>query len=290
MREIRSLEGALIAGRFQLEAIADASANGRRWMRARDLASGRAVVVRSAAAAASSDAAIPSERARLLARYRVLLDDTSALLPSAITLLRAPSVFSAGRDDVVSVEELVEGASLAELMASPLPIAARLQLAREVGRQRVLLWKALRARGHVHTRVDAQRTLIERGTERVRLLDAEGVVEVSEQVMIRHFTPAWLTPNLYAAAQQGALVTADIGVLLPQLGKLLHALLTGVAPMAGALPDMSALSGFPDGVVQAIREQLWLDERAPVWAREGPSVEAIEAFFDVRVELSTSDR
>jgi hypothetical protein len=188
--------------------------------------------------------------------------------------------------EVFAVEARLGGQTLEELALGGLARESdeeRERAVREVARAYVAFWRGLHAAGYHDTDVNPWRIVVDAGTGRVRVVGGASVVQAGERVVMRAWTPAFLTPRLFEAASAAQPVAGGIRSMLPALGKLVHFALTGDRPMDGLLPDPGALSGFSAACQQAVREMLWLDEPAPVWGDAGEPVAAIEAWLGVEL-------
>jgi hypothetical protein len=261
--------GAVIGGRFRLDR---PFAAGRQALlyEATEIETGRAVLVKQVAfdyrrPIQYSRAAAAGLRHALWLEYQALAACQTGHLPAPLALLTTASPVPAaagsnvlGQNEVFLVEERIDALTLdahAATVLPGLPPARREQAARLVAREVLSFWSALARAGYHYSDLNAQNILIEKGTGRVRLVDAACVVPVADRIVVREFTPAFLTPQLHAALTSGTPVPASLAVVLPVLAKILYFILTGKTPFNGALPDWNApeISPYSPALRTALR-------------------------------------
>jgi hypothetical protein len=197
-----------------------------------------------------SRAEAASRRHALWMEYQALGACQTGHLPAPVALLTTTSPVPAaagsnvlGTNEVFLVEERIDALTLDAYAATVLPdlgAEQRERFARTVAREYLTFWSGLARAGYHYSDLNAQNVLIENRTGRVRLVDAACVVPVAPQIVVREFTPAFLTPLLHATLTAGKTVPASLAIVLPVLAKVLHFILTGKVPFNGAMPDWTA--------------------------------------------------
>jgi hypothetical protein len=71
------------------------------------------------------------------------------------------------------------------------------------------------------------------------VVDAGSAVPAAETLILPGFTPAFTTPNLFAAASASRPVAGSLASVLPLLAKVLHFALSRREPLNGQMPDLA---------------------------------------------------
>jgi hypothetical protein len=250
----QAASGALLGGRFRL-GLPCAAGQQALLIEAVERSTGRPVLVKQIAfdyrrPIQYSRAKVASLRHLLWQEHQVLQACTTGHLPEPIALLTSEPVVPAaaesnvlGRGEVFLIEERIDARTL-DVVASSMPAEPAVErelLARRVAREYLRFWTALQAAGYHYGDLNTQNILVESGTGKVRMVDAACVVAAGPSVVVREFTPAFLTPRLHEAMTEGRPVPGSLASVLPVLSKVLHHVLTGRVPWNGQMPDWHAL-------------------------------------------------
>jgi hypothetical protein len=274
---LEAAEGAVLASRYRIEGVLAVGRQSHVFT-ARETAGGREVVVkqpcfdyRHPVRYGMADAA--QMRASFHRAHEVLCACRTGHLPAPLGLLREPAVVPAAsespllsEEEVFLVEERIVGRSLTRLGLDEWPDQApawREEQARRLTADFVTFWEALRAAGWHYGDVSAGNFLVERGTGRLRVVDAGSSVPAASAVVPAGFTPAFLTPQLFAACQRRELLPGTLASVLPAWAKVVHFALTRRQPFNGAMPDLgdAVLAGLSDRCRRALGAMLALDGR-----------------------------
>jgi serine/threonine protein kinase len=243
--------GAIVGGAYRLDGLLAAGGQFFVWT-ATELATGRPAVLKQArfdyrhpiqygqAEAARRREAVHRER-------DVLWADRSGTLPRPLAQLWGDSPVPAAaaapalaRNEVFVAEEYVHGLTLSELALRVWPACqpdVREAAAARIAAAFVAFWEGLHAAGWHYGDLSADNLLVE-APGKLRVVDGGSAVPAAAEVTLAGFTPAFTTPQLYAAATAGRPVPGSLGAVLPLLGKVLHFALTRREPFNGRLPDL----------------------------------------------------
>lgn len=266
--------GAAIAGRFQLDGLLAA---GRQCFvfEATDLSTGRAVVVKQPCFDYRRPVEYGRDRAArmrqsLAGAFEVLRACPTGHLPEPVALRSAPAVVPAAAESPVLseeetflIEERVCGRRFTEVALRVWPGLAsseREDAARAVAAEFVAFWEALHRAGWHYGDLNGENLLLDDGG-RLRVLDGGAAVPAADEVVLGTLTPAFSTPNLYAAFLERRPVAGSLASVLPVVGKLLHFGLTRREGFNGRLPDMDhpALAEYSPACRDALAACLALD-------------------------------
>ncbi|HEU4407847.1 MAG TPA: hypothetical protein VFS43_21475 [Polyangiaceae bacterium] len=156
--------------------------------------------------------------------------------------LPAAADFRKFADELFLVQALIDDPTLERAATTRWPALeapAREREAKRVACELKWFWEGLREAGLHYGDLSARNVLVAPGGA-TRVVDAGCAVPAASRVVLREFTPAFLTPRLYAAAAAGEPVPGDLSSVLPAVAKILHFALTLAQPLNGAPPDLAA--------------------------------------------------
>jgi hypothetical protein len=100
-------------------------------------------------------------------------------------------------------------------------------------------WECLRESGWYYGDLSSDNLLVDPKTGGLRVVDGGSAVSAADAVVLPGFTPAFTTPQFFAAVSNGRPVVGSVASVLPLLGKILHFALTGREPLNGQIPDLA---------------------------------------------------
>ncbi len=275
LSHLRTAYGATVGGRYR---VANLLAAGRQSyvFAAVDLEAGAPVVVKQPAfdyrhPVRIDRRAVGAARAALESERLVLDACATGELPRAIQLLTAPAIVASaglchalGGEELYLIEEMIEGRNLRDVAfheGRDWPPADKEGLASRFAGRFLAFWESLRDAGWFYADISPGNLLVEQATRRLRVVDAGCAGPAAPRVRLRGLTPAFTTPNIYAAFESGRHVDGTAAAVLPPLAKVLHFFLTLCEPLNGSrsATDDGSLDQYSPACRKALEAMLCLD-------------------------------
>jgi serine/threonine protein kinase len=243
--------GRTVSGLYRIERLLAAGRQFFVWM-ATELSTGRRAVLKQARfdyrhPILYGRADVERLRAAIRREYDVLWADRSGTLPRPLSLVVADSPVPAAKDapllargEVFVAEEHIRAFTIAELALRIWPHRPPEEREAAVARMAadfVRFWEALASAGWCYCDVSGDNLLVDEAGK-LRVVDGGSAVAMADRIVLAGFTPAFMTPNLFAAANALQPLPATLATILPPLGKIIHFALTRREPFNGQFPEV----------------------------------------------------